>query len=482
MIKKYNPVYKEEYEQWLQNHQDDIKNVSKDKMRLAYHLMPPIGWLNDPNGLCQFHGIYHIYYQYDPFDINGELKLWGHYTTKDFIHFENQEPFLYPDTDIDTHGAYSGSAFIKNDTIHYFYTGNIKLFSDPTYDYIHSGRVANTIHFTSKDGFDRTKKELILGMEDYPDGFTQHIRDPKIIEENSVYYMVLGARDNQDTGCILIYRSLDLENWQYAYSISTKTPLGYMWECPDLFEVNGQKILICCPQGVETQGCDYANVHSCTWMRIDGSMEDGIHVEDIHMFDRGFDFYAPQSFQDEQGRRILIGWLGIPDADYTNPTTQTGWQHALTLPRELVFENGILHQRPIQELVDLRDAHVHANADNINTLQFDASTYELCMQLDNCKQLSLDLNPEIHITYKDKIFTVDITDCGYGRTTRSAVCESLEDIHIYSDTTSLEIFVNDGIEAFTTRIYPQQKRCICLQSIEGNAEIDIFTLKPIDVE
>ena len=58
------------------------------------------------------------------------------------------------------------------------------------------------------------------------------------------------------------------------------------------------------------------------------------------LFDRGFDFYAPQSFEDESGRRILIGWMGIPDADYTNPTEEAGWQHALTIPRELSVRDG----------------------------------------------------------------------------------------------------------------------------------------------
>ena len=86
----------------------------------------------------------------------------------------------------------------------------------------------------------------------------------------------------------------------------------------------GQKILITCPQGVPAQGDDYANVHSVTWMTLSGSLEEGLHIDHIHQLDRGFDFYAPQTFEDEQGRRILIGWMGIPDADYTNPTVDHG--------------------------------------------------------------------------------------------------------------------------------------------------------------
>ena len=155
--------------------------------------------------------------------------------------------------------------------------------------------------------------------------------------------MVQGTRDDDDHGALLLFSSDDLSHWQYRYALRTKEPLGYMWECPDLFVLDGQHLLITCPQGVPTQGADYANVHSCVWMQLSHTLADGLTVETVHQLDRGFDFYAPQSFADEQGRRILIGWMGIPDADYTNPTTDHGWQHALTIPRLLSWKDGMLH-------------------------------------------------------------------------------------------------------------------------------------------
>lgn len=88
--------------------------------------MPPTGWMNDPNGLCQFHGINHIYFQYTPFLAGWGTKLWGHYTTQDWIHYEEEEPFLFPDTKWDRDGVYSGSAIVKEDGIHFFYTGKCK--------------------------------------------------------------------------------------------------------------------------------------------------------------------------------------------------------------------------------------------------------------------------------------------------------------------------------------------------------------------
>ena len=151
-MKKYEKVRREDYEAWYRENREYREMVKADDSRLAYHLMPETGWLNDPNGLCQFQGLYHIYYQYTPFEPTGEIKLWGHYTTRDFIHYKQEEPVLFPDQDMDAHGVYSGSAYVEDKTIHYFYTGNVKLFDRDDYDYIMGGRVSNTIHFTSQDG------------------------------------------------------------------------------------------------------------------------------------------------------------------------------------------------------------------------------------------------------------------------------------------------------------------------------------------
>lgn len=74
------------------------------------------------------------------------------------------------------------------------------------------------------------------------------------------------------------------------------------------------------------------------------------------MLDEGLDFYAPQSFADESGRCILIGWLGAGELEYqmSQPTVEEGWLHALTIPRELFIQNGKLHQRPVKEFERIR--------------------------------------------------------------------------------------------------------------------------------
>lgn len=525
IMKKYEKVFQKDYEQWYGENEALRRQVAADPMRLQYHLMPETGWLNDPNGLCQFHGLYHIYYQFTPFEPTGELKLWGHFTTRDFVSYQQEAPVLFPDEDFDAHGVYSGSAFVENDEIHYFYTGNVKYFDREDYDYIMSGRGSNVVHVTSPDGFQMSEKELVLTNADYPKDMSCHVRDPKIIKRENGYFMVLGARDAESKGVVLVYHSMDMEHWSYVNRITTEEAFGYMWECPDLFEVDGALLLISCPQGVPAQGVDYANVHQCTVMPLQYDFETGVYqlaADQIHQLDRGFDFYAPQSFEDEDGRRILIGWMGIPDADYTNPTVEAGWQHALTMPRELHFRDGRLYQQPLEEQKQLRGAsqsisYTHGALTCLGELRqddMDASAspaadsgksgvgqendsaasacvkqacvaekslvYEAELAFSACSSLRLTLRQDVTLCYEQGLLTLDLGTSGSGRTSRSVALPALEKLQIFSDTTSLEIFVNDGLEVFTTRVYSMEAAF----AAEGEADFTgtLYELKGIKVK
>lgn len=504
-MKKYQKFSQSDYEAWYKEHNHYRTEVASDPNRLHYHLMPETGWLNDPNGLCQFHGTYHIYYQYTPFEPTGELKSWGHYTTKDFIHYENHPPVLYPDSDIDAHGVYSGSAFLEQDKLHFFYTGNIKYFDRDDYDYILSGRGSNTIHVTSDDGFTFHEKELLMTTDDYPDNISCHVRDPKIYKHDNDYYMVLGARDVKSHGLILLYHSSDLIHWTYHQPLTTSIPFGYMWECPDLFCLDGQLGLICCPQGVATYGIEYENVHQCTFMSLQYDIVSKqfsiLETSPIQLVDRGFDFYAPQTFEDESGRRILIGWMGIPEADYTNPTVSFGWQHALTLPRTLHFEDGHLYQRPLSELKSLRYNERKYELTQPITNETPL-VYEAIFSFEHCTSMQLTLRDGVTLTYtkideleeghplkqqallsyhskKPYILILDLGNYGSGRTTRCVALSSLDTLQIFSDTSSLEIFVNDGEEVFTTRVY-QDKGSLTLSGC-CNGTVTLYDMKSYDI-
>lgn len=123
--------------------------VAADPHRQKLHVQPPVGWLNDPNGLCQIGDEYHVFYQYGPFDPTGGVKHWGHVRSRDLFHWERLPVMLYPDEPFDCHGVYSGSALVEDGMLYLYYTGNVK--HPGEYDYIKQGRGHNVCLATSRD-------------------------------------------------------------------------------------------------------------------------------------------------------------------------------------------------------------------------------------------------------------------------------------------------------------------------------------------
>lgn len=436
---------------YYHNNLDKLKQMSeevcKDPFLPCFHIYPKSGWLNDPNGLCQVDGTYHIYFQYSPFDENKKDILWGHVSSKDLISFTREEPFIYSDSEFDRDGAYSGSAFVANNEINFFYTGNVKY--DGDYDYVNDGREHNTIRVKSKDGVTYDYKELLLTNSDYPVNMTKHVRDPKIFNENNFYYMFLGARNREDKGLVLVYKSSDLKDFSYFMTIESVENFGYMWECPDYFKLNKQGILICCPQGVEKEDFKYQNIYQAGYFPINMDLENKKYeLGDFYELDYGFDFYAPQTFEDEKGRRILIGWMGMPDADYTNPTTKYKWQHCLTIPRELKYDKGKLYQKPISELCKLRKEKISLEkGDMCNLKVYEAFSNNISSEFE------INLRGDVKLSYQDENLTLNMGENSFGRKIRKVKIENIENIRIYSDKSSLEIFINDGSYVLSTRVY-----------------------------
>ena len=471
----------EEFREVWEENKELRELAAKDKDRLNYHIMPTSGWINDPNGLCQFKGVYHIYYQYSPFDVNGKLKLWGHITTEDFIKYQEHEPVLYPDFRYDQNGVYSGSAVVRNGKINYFYTGNVKHL-DGDYDYIMTGREQNLIACSSEDGFNFSEKELIMTNTDFPSNLSLHVRDPKVYHKNGIDYMVIGARDDNSTGCILVLKGKDLKDWECHTVIYSDEKFGYMWECPDLFDLNGETVLITCPQGVPEEGYIYKNVHQNGYFLVNGDLESkDVNLSEFRLLDYGFDFYAPQSFEDESGRRILVGWMGIPDADYTNRTTENGWQHALTMPRELILKDGIIYQRPVEEIKALRGNMRTFAADEFKDLEVENLSFELCAEFEKCNGFKLNLRNDISLSFdKSKgLIELNMGESGCGRDARYAYCDEIRNIDVYSDTSAFEIFINDGEIVFTTRAYTDGTQKIGFEKIDGLSKVCMYDMKKI---
>ena len=117
---------------------------------------------------------------------------------------------------------------------------------------------------------------------------------------------------------------------------------------PGPVALGDQHILICCPQGIAREEECYLNTYPAVWMAGEFDYAAGAfrHGE-LHELDAGFEFYAPQTMLTSDGRRLLVGWMGVPEGEeMLQPTLNNGWIHQMTCLRELEFINGQLYQRP----------------------------------------------------------------------------------------------------------------------------------------
>lgn len=429
------------------------------KYRQKFHIMPPAGWLNDPNGLCCFRGKYHVFYQYSPFQVGGGLKMWGHCTSSNLIEWTQKEPAILPDQPYDCHGVYSGTAFIEDGKMYLYYTGNVKEEGD--YDYITEGRRSSTILVESCDGEHFGKKKEIMNNKDYPEFVTCHIRDPKVWKENGMYYMLLGARSDADEGMALVFVSEDRENWQYSHSIQNKSCSGYMWECPDYIQFGESAILSVCVQEKKSENGKDLYRDNNGFFYIDGDITEKCSLSEYHTWDYGFDYYAPQSFVSEDGRIIQIAWMGMPGSPgYVNLTIEEGWQHCLTFPREILLKNGKVLQQPVREL----ESYLELEERKENVLDVHGPSAGVisadCISNNNFRAV---LGEELVLEYKNGMFSMSFTDCSKesasgGRTRKSIETECLRSIKIIKDSSSAEVFLNDGEAVFSTRYYPGNER------------------------
>ena len=425
--------------------------------RPSYHLAPSTGLLNDPNGLIFDGENYHIFYQWFPYDAIHGMKHWQHLITNDFQHF-NQADLLIPDELFESHGCYSGGAILWQDKIVAFYTGNTRRASDQQ-------RVPHqNIAIFSKDGKLLEKRCL---LDQPPEGYTEHCRDPKpfITTEGKIRF-VLGAQRADLTGTALLYEMQDLKAKPQLLGeiqLNTFDNHGvFMWECPDLFQLQQQDIFIWSPQGKTREKLRFQNNYHATYAlgKLSGLEFMVQHCEEL---DYGFDFYAPQSFA--EGNGYFYAWVGLPDLTYPTDTYQ--WHSMLSLPRQLRIEQGKLWQRPIEPIyAQLQDWQTFQLSKWQNCKNLDRSY--LCFEPQN-QPFSLRLfdNPQgqhLTLSYQQGVLSLDRSQTEQTELMREfgekrhCVITQLDKIEIFFDRSIMEIFINDGEKTMTSRFFISQRQ------------------------
>jgi beta-fructofuranosidase len=434
-----------------------------DNWKLKYHIMPPTGWLNASNGICEFNNEHHIFYQYSPFGVKDGMNFIAHISSKDLMNWDDVSIQLYPCGNYDIDSVYSGSILVESGNMNIFYTSNDK-----------QPGVQNIRHIISEDGIDFENQKIVLKstdiiseasdeiLESYNtilDSFHE-ITDPYVWKENEKYYMVIGGKTTSNNIELLLYKSKDLIKWNFLSNINIdKINDDILLRSPNIIKVDGKHILVLSLYKKNNE------VYSTGYYVGELNLNSYIYKNSgFSILDNGHDFYLPNVYKDSKGRNILIACMGSYEEHnkYTDPTVYRGWKNALSIPREIkLYEEKVL-QVPVDEIKILRKNKLEKEI-NLNGIIIDENlkgeVYEMIVDtrgIQGCFEIKL--RKEIDIIYNDINNEVNISlgNSGYGRKDKSIKISKLDKVHIFSDSSSIEIFINDGEEVFTSRVYPNK--------------------------
>lgn len=335
-----------------------FKKIERHKTMIkdTLHLRAPGNWINDPNGFIYYKGKYHLFYQYFPYAPIWGTMHWGHAVSEDLVHWEHQGVALFPSKEYDRNGVFSGSAIEVDGKLHLYYSAVQYLRQDPEniHQSLGDSYLTSQAMLVSEDGekFDNWdhKRQIVPVIADCAFGDAKDTRDPKVWKDGSDYYMILGSTWYKEQGRVLFYTSKDARNWKYRNQCRIQE-MGSVMECPDLFCLDGQYIFVGSPMELINDGINYS-AHAI-WARADFNCRTcALELTDsYHYIDYGLDFYAPQTTLDSEGRRVIIGWMRMPQAVEESSDGRGTWNGMMSIPR--LVEIGVGHLYfPIHPSVD----------------------------------------------------------------------------------------------------------------------------------
>ena len=431
---------------------DDFDTANREKFRPAYHHTPVYGWMNDPNGMFYKDGVYHLYYQWNPYGSMWENMTWGHSTSKDLIHWEAQPTAIEPDALGD---IFSGSCVVdkKNDRVVAFYT------SAGERSQIQSMAISkdNGMTFQKYAG----NPVLVSTQEDF--------RDPKCFWNPEIQKWNLILAVGQE---MRIYSSNNLTDWTYESSFGVSvnkatgdvTELGChdgVWECPDLMklQVRGtdkQKWMLIC--NINPGGPFGGSATQYFVGEFDGHKFTCEH-QDTRWMDYGKDHYATVTFDNApDGRKIALAWMS--NWQYANQVPTKQFRSANSVPRDLdLFEykgETYCGVTPSRELNTIRGKAT-------NKL---SSTCEIVVDLKGSTEivLSNSLGEQVVMKYDEakETFSMDRTRSyasfseAFPVNTVAPTYGHIKQLRIFVDNCSIEAFDADGKMAMTNLVFPNE--------------------------
>lgn len=481
---------------------DTFDTTNREKYRPVYHHTPSYGWMNDPNGMFHKDGVWHLYYQYNPYGSKWQNMSWGHSTSKDLIHWTH-EPIAIEPTGLGT--VFSGSCALDT-------TDSAGFGSDAVIGMYTSAGVSQTQSLVwSKDNgrtFEFYPSNPVITLE-------SEARDPNMFWDAKAGQWVLVLAHALDHE-MLIFTSPDMKDWTLQSSFGKVGAQDGVWECPDLFKlkVDGTDkekwVLICNlnPGGIFGGSATQYFIGDFDGKTFKADTDATGNIPAKWM-DFGKDHYATVSWSDAPDNRCTaIGWMSNWQYAGEVPTMQ--FRSANTLPRDLSLftaSDGELYlaSTPSPEMkalrgtptVSVRNADIRKKAVSCPLPAANDGVCEILVDVNARKSSKINLTlannagEKVVMQYDVAAHTLSFDRRESGIVDFSqdfpavTVAPTFEEngkisLRIFIDKSSIEVFGNDGRFAMTNLVFPENPyTSLSISSTGGNARIDNLKIYPI---
>lgn len=446
-----------------------VPRAQADPAHLLFHVISPAQWMNDPNGPIYYKGCYHLFYQLTPFNDTGGVKYWGHVRSRDLVKWEPLPIALWPSTELGEDSIWSGCCTINGEGKPMAFYTSIGQGKSPFNQAVQWAAIGDDDLIT----WQKSPANPVLS-EPVNEGVKIYDwRDPFVFHDGKRTFLVTGGHlEKKGSAAVSIYgaQNAALTQWKYRGPLF-QIPSAPTAECPNFFKLGNQWVLFISP---------YGRVQYFV-----GDFDDKIcrfYPHHSGFLDYGSVFYAPNTMQVPDGRRLVWGWLNGFQSGH-------GWNGCLSLPRQLsLSRDGELLQAPAPQLTQLR-------GDPILWRDFDIGNNDQTFVLPATN--TLEISAEIELS-RAKTVTLQLAN-GSGdaspiemsfNSTELRVLDVIaplilkpgEDtlkLRIFMDRSVLEVFANDTVcitkTISTFNAHPQLK----VSAQGGSAELEQLQAWPI---
>ncbi len=474
--------------------------LTESDLRPFYHFTPLVNWMNDPNGLVCYNGIYHLFYQYNPAGNIWGTPSWGHASSGDLFAWQDL-PVAIPS---DTCGIFSGSAVVDVNNTSGLQSGSqsvmIAIYTDNSSIVYQNQCIA----YSNDAGTTWTKYS---GNPVISNTTQPNFRDPKVFWYQPGQKWVMALADGNQ---IMFYGSPDLKNWTYLSAFGQGYGAhGGVWECPDLFQLNLQGtntykwvLMVSCNPGGPNNG-------SATQYFI-GNFDGKTFTADnsnTSWIDYGMDDYAGNTYNNipaNDGRRIFIGWMS--NWLYAGSVPTTTWRSTMTIPRVLTLANTgeSLLINPVTEIQNYETGTPYTTSSSVDSVSLtnnsiiQSASYEIDFSVNfsiaqsvtltignSAEQLKINFNKSTALGTIDRSRTGQLnfnaSFAGIMTCPFVPISGQLTNFQIFIDKTSVEVFTNEGALVMSALFFPYyQYYFLHLSTDENSSAINNFSLKAIN--